>query len=410
MQTAVILFKEKDFLLYVASRFAATIGQSLQSVAVTWQIYQVTGSALQIALLGLARFIPALLISLIGGAVADMRDRRMVLAGAQIATTLTSVIFLAMTAADSYNLTVVYLLVGFLGFVGSFENPARQSLLPQVVPANLYQRAVAFAATSQQLSMAVGPMIAGFLIASLGLAQTYAVHVALGVLSTVVLPLIQVKYGSTPRGSFSVAMVKEGITYVRDHRAVLGAMTIDLFAVIFAGATALLPIYAEEILGVGAVGFGMLTAASAVGSFAMAFCLTFLPPINAAGRALTITIAGFSIFTILFGFSTNFLLSLLIYAIVGGFDQIGVVMRSIIIQMGTPDALRGRVSAVNFVFVGASNQLSQVRAGIVADRTNPVFSVVSGGVLCLLSSLLIVRLIPELWRYRSDAETEAPRS
>lgn len=381
------------------------MGQGVQHAALIWQVYEVTGSALQIAFLGVARFIPSFAVSLLGGVIADTRDRRLILGLSQMAILCTTVVLLLMTAQNAFNMSVVYVLVALQGLIGSFENPARQSVLPQVVPPVLFQRAVAFAATMQQFSSVLGPMVAGVVIARLGLAPSYLIHIVLIVIGVTFLSFVHIPYGASPRGSVSMAMVKEGLRYVRDKRAVLGAMTLDLFAVVFAGATALLPIYARDILAVGPEGFGLLSASLAIGSFGTATLLTFLPPIKAAGKAMVLTIAGFSLATVLFGLSTNFALSLLLYAMVGATDQISVVMRTIIIQMGTPDDLRGRVSAVHFIFVGASNQLSQVRAGLVADWTNAVFSVVSGGILCMISSGIIVRLLPDLLRYRSD---EAP--
>ena len=378
------------------------MGQGLQLAVLMWQVYDETGSALQIAFLGVARFIPSFAMSLIGGVVADTRDRRLILGLSQASLLVTTSIFLFMTSQNAFTMAVVYPVVALQGLIGSFENPARQSVLPQLVPRELFQRAVAMAATVQQLSLVIGPMVAGLVIGSFGIAPAYMVHLGLIILGVALLTFVGIPYGSTPRGTMRMAMVKEGLRYVLDQKAVMGAMTLDLFAVVFAGATALLPIYAKDILEVGPQGFGLLTSSLAIGSFAMATLLTFLPPIQAAGKAMVMTVAGFSIATVLFGLSTNFALSLVLYALVGATDQISVVMRTIIIQMGTPDALRGRVSAVHFIFVGASNQLSQVRAGLVADLTNAVFSVVSGGILCMVVSAIVVRMIPDLWRYRSD--------
>ena len=395
------LFRERDFLLYVGNRFAASMGQSLQLTALTWQVYDTTGSALQIAFLGVARFIPSFVMSLVGGVVADTRDRRLILGLSQAFLFLTTLSLLIMTAQDAFNTGLVYALVAVQGLIGSFENPARQSVLPQLVPPELFQRAVPAATTVQQLAMVGGPMVAGVVIATFGIAQAYGVHLGLILVAVAFIALVNIPYGTVPRGTVSMEMVKDGLKFVRDKKAVLGAMILDLFAVVFAGATALLPIYAKDILVVGPVGLGVLTASIAIGSFGMATLLIFLPPIQAAGRAMVLTVFGFCVATIAFGLSTNFVLSCVLYGLVGATDQISVVMRTVVIQLGTPDALRGRVSAVHFVFVGASNQLAQVRAGLVADLSNAVFSVVSGGIMAIILSAMIVKIIPELWGYRT---------
>jgi MFS family permease len=197
-----------------------------------------------------------------------------------------------------------------------------------------------------------------------------------------------------------VALIMEGVRFVLHHPVLLGAMALDMFAVIFAGAQALLPIYAEEILKVGSTGYGVLTSAQAVGAFLMSFVLMVLPPVERTGRLLILAVAGYGLATIVFGLSRSFPLSVAAYALTGATDQISVVMRQTTIQLATPDALRGRVSSVNQVFIGASNQLGMVESGLVAAVTNATFAVVSGGIGCLVTLAAITYWVPELWRYR----------
>ncbi|MEA2639801.1 MAG: hypothetical protein QOF51_1195 [Chloroflexota bacterium] len=401
------LFKNRAYGFYVGNRVTGMVGQSVQTAAVMWQVYDITGAALPLAFLGLARFVPSIAISFLAGAVADTRDRRMVLGLAQLAPLATSALLWVLTTTSTVNLTLVYLSMGLLGIAGAFEGPARASLLPQVVPRASFQRAVAVATTVQQLALVFGPATSGLLIARFGVAPTYLCHVILVLISLACLALIKVRPDTNPKAELSLALIKEGITFIRAHRAVLGAMALDMVAVIFAGADALLPIYARDILGVGAFGYGMLASAKAVGALVTATALALAPPVVGSGRTLVLMVAFYGIFTAGFGLSTWFPLSLVLYALTAAVDQVSVVMRQSIIQLGTPDALRGRVSSVNSLFVGASNQLGPVESGLVATWTgSAVIACVSGGLGCLLAMMVVLPLVRVLWSHR--LEMQAP--
>jgi MFS family permease len=299
----------------------------------------------------------------------------------------------------------IYVCVAAVGLAQAFEGPARQSLLPQIVPRSSFQRAVALSTTISQLARVVGPATGGLIIYQLGVAPAYLYHAAIVMVGTASLFGIRTQAENMVRRALSLDLVKEGLVFIKNHPAVLGAMTLDMVAVIFAGAEVLLPIYAQDILGVGAVGYGLLNSSKAVGAFAIAVVLAFLPPFVNTGRMLVITIVLYGLATLGFGLSTWFPLSLLLFALIGAFDQVSVLMRQSIIQMGTPDELRGRVNSVNFLFVGASNQLGPTRAGLVAAASgSAVFAVVSGGIGCLVGTGLVLLFIPSLWRHRTERE------
>jgi MFS family permease len=380
-------------------------GLSVQTAALMWQVYDITGSALPLAFIGLARFLPSLAISFFAGAVADTSDRKMILALSQIPPIVVSVLLWALTASGAIAVGIVYPAVALVGAAAAFEGPARQSILPQVVPRTSFQRAVALATTVQQLTLVIGPAASGLIIARFGVAPAYLLHVVLLLLGLAFLVGVHVQPAASSRATLSMNMIREGIVFIWTHPAVFAAMALDMVAVIFAGAEALLPIYARDILDVGAFGYGLLSSSKAVGMLIMALSMTLLPSIVRTGRALVITIALYGLGTIAFGLSTWFPLSLLFYGLTAACDQVSVVMRQNIIQLGTPDALRGRVSSVNQVFIGASNQLGAMESGLVATWTNSaVFAVVFGGVACLVAVIVIGVLLPALWRHKLEVE------
>jgi MFS family permease len=381
------------------------LGMSIQAAAIMWQVYELTESPLALAFVGIARFVPSLALSFLAGAITDIRDRGTVLRVSLLVPLATSALLAALTFAGDIGLTAIYASVVFLGVAGAFEGPSRQSLLPLVVPPQSFQRAVALATIVQQLAGVFGPAVAGLMIAQSGVAPAYVFHAALVVTGLICLGGIRVDTRGQAGGGLSFAMIREGLAFVRAHPPILGAMALDMIAVIFAGADALLPVYAKEILDSGAVGYGLLTSSKAVGSLLAAATLALLPPVVATGRTLIIMIALFGLGTVAFGFSTSLPLSLLLYAAIAAVDQVSVVLRQSIILLGTPNELRGRVSSVNQVFVGASNQLGAAESGIVATWANSaVFAVVSGGVACLIGVAVMSILIPGLWRHREGAQ------
>src|SRR5262245_24598036 len=388
---------------YAISRAASGTASAMLQAIIAWQVYLLTGSALDLVLIGLVRFAPSLALSLVSGAVVDAYDRRTVLFLAQAVPLLTTVVMLIALGTHSVTIFLVYTLVFSIGIASAFEGPARQVLLPATVPRSLFSRAILVNSTLQSTAAVTGPALGGLLIFWQGLELAYAVHGALMLIAMLALLRLQiVAQKGKGRAGINIGAIREGLSFLWNKPVMLGAMTLDMFAVIFGGAKALLPIYAVDILHTDASGYGVLSASLEVGALLMAVALVALPTPSATGRTLLASVAAFGLATIFFGASTSLPLSILAYAAVGAADQVSMVMRQNTIQLATPDELRGRVTAVNFVFVNASNQLGAVESGIVAAATNAVFAVVSGGLACLSVVAFIAWRIPELRRYRAQ--------
>jgi len=392
------------FRRYSISRVAAAVSQSMLQAIIAWQVFALSGSALDLGLVGLVRFAPGLVLSVVSGAVVDTYDRQRILLMAQVVPALTSAIMLAAIVTGQASLPLVYVLVFLVGVASAFEGPARQTMIPVLVPRNLFSRAMTFNSTLQSLSAVTGPALAGALIAVQGLGLAYGMHLALVLTSIIVLAPVRVPSSSSSpkRAGVRPSAVREGLAYLRNQPVVLGAMTLDMFAVLFGGAKALLPIYAVDILHADAFGYGLLTASLDIGSLIAATLMIALPTPTRTGRALLLSVVAYGLATIGFGLSTWLPLSVLMYAAVGAADQVSVVMRLNTIQLTTPDALRGRVTAVNFVFVNASNQIGGLESGVVAALTSAVFAVVSGGVACLVVAGVIAARVPQLREHRAS--------
>ncbi len=375
---------------------------TLLRASIAWHVFELSGSAFHLGLIGLVQFIPALGLTLVGGAVADSRDRRRVILTTQVAAFACSFVLFLATSAGWTSLPLLYGMVLLAAVASSFEGPSRASLLPSLVPREYFPRAVTFAATNQALAFVTGPALGGLVIAAAGIAAAYATHALLMCGALAGMAFLRSPAASGPRRAIDFAAIREALAFVRRQPVVLGCMTLDMFAVIFGGATALLPIYANEILKVGPEGYGVLSASLELGALSMSILLVWLPPIRRAGPALLVAVALFGVATIVFGLSRWFPLSIAAYMLAGMADQVSVVLRGTAIQLSTPDALRGRVSSVNMLFIGASNQLGAVESGFVAALTSAPFAVVSGGVGCLLVVAIVALRLPALRAYRTD--------
>jgi MFS family permease len=351
---------------------------------------------------GLTRFFPSLGVSLIGGAFADSHNRKRIVMAAQTIPLAASTTLLIATSQGWLTLPIIYGLVLCIAVAASFENPARQALVPQVVTPEAFAGAIVVNSTVQSLGFVTGGAVGGLLLGIAGIEVAYMAHMGLLSGSLFLLTFLRPRPFAGPRRSVSFEAIKEGVVFVARRQVLLGAMTLDMFAVIFGGAQALLPIYAKDILDVGEFGYGLLYASLDAGALLMALALVFLPPIKRAGRALLISVALFGIATIVFGLSRNFYLSLAVYMCIGMADQVSVVLRQTIIQLATPDELRGRVSSVSQIFIGASNQLGAVESGLVAAVTSATFAVVSGGMGTLAVAGLVASKLPDLRRYRIE--------
>lgn len=391
---------------YAISRAASGTASTMLQAVVAWQVYELTGSALALGLVGLVRFAPSLALSLVSGAVVDAYDRRRVLFAAQCVPLAATLAMLVALASQQASIALVYVMVFSIGCASAFEGPARQVLLPATVPRNLFSKAITVNSTLQSFASVTGPALGGALIAWQGIGFSYAVHGVLLAISMIsILRLDLPPTISKGRAGVHIGAIREGLAFVFTRPVMLGAMTLDMFAVIFGGAKALLPIYAVDILHTDATGYGVLSASLEVGALLMAVALVALPTPSATGRTLLASVAAFGLATVVFGASSSMPLSILAYAAVGAADQVSMVMRQNTIQLATPDELRGRVTAVNFVFVNASNQLGAVESGIVAAATSAVFAVVSGGLACLGVVGLVAWRIPELRNYRRGTDS-----
>lgn len=388
-----------NFVYYTIGRLFGGTAMTLLQAVMAWQVYEISSSALNLGLLGLARFFPSLGLSLIGGAVADVHNRKHIAMAAQCIPLFCST-FLAMATLGGWvSLELIYGLVLLVAMAAAFENPAGQALLPSLVPTNLFPAAVSLNSSVRQIGFFTGPLVAGFMIAGAGIDAAYFTHTALLLCSLIAVSRVRYRQPPGPRREVSVASIVEGVRFVRSRQVLLGAMALDMFAVIFGGATALLPIYATTILDVGPRGYGILQASFDLGAFAVAVLLVIRPPIVNAGRALLMTVAMFGLGTIVFGLSRSFPLSLAAYMFIGMSDQLSVVLRQTTIQLSTPDELRGRVSSVSQLFIGASNQLGAVESGLLAAATSATFAVASGGAACMGVVGIVAAKLPELRRY-----------
>jgi MFS family permease len=381
------------------------MANSLLQAVILWQVYAISGSTLSLGIVGLVGFVSALLSSLIGGMVVDAYDRRLVLFTAQTVPGLCSLALLAAIATDHVTLELIYASVLVTGLASSFESPARQAILPALIPRRLFTRAMTTNSALSSLTSISGPALAGLLIAFGGVGHAYAVHATLVALSILALTRLHVPPAKAA-GRIHLEAIREGLAFVWHRKVLLGAMTLDMFAVLFGGARALLPVYAVDILHADAAGYGILTASLDLGALLAATCMIILPTPTRTGRALLASIAAFGLATIAFGASRSLPFSVLAYAAVGAADQVSVVMRLNTIQLSLPDELRGRITAVNFVFVNASNQIGGLESGVVAALTSAMFAVVSGGFACLAVVAIVAWRIPELRTYQAR---HAPR-
>ena len=392
----------RDFWLYLASRFCSAAAMMMLRAAIAWHVFALSHSAFHLGLVGLVQFVPVLCLMLVGGVLADTYDRRTIMMLAQAVPLACSVVLWLATRSGVASLPLLYGMVVAVGAAWAFDSPSRAALLPTLVARDAFPRAVTIAATNQALAFTTGPALCGWVIAAADVASVYAVQAGLIAVSLGALALLRARRTGAVRAVVSLAAIREGLAFVRRNPVVLGCMTLDMFAVIFGGAAALLPIYATEILRVGPRGYGLLTSSLELGALVMSLALTILPPIRRAGVALLAAVGVYGLATIVFGLSRWFPLSVLAYMTVGMADQVSVVMRSTAIQLSTPDALRGRVSSVNMIFIGASNQIGAAESGFVAALTSAPFSVVSGGVASLLVLGIVAAALPELRRYRID--------
>ncbi|MDR3586258.1 MAG: MFS transporter [Desulfosporosinus sp.] len=390
-----IAFQNKSLIILLTSRVSTALAFQMLAVAVGWQMYSLTQSAFYLGLVGLVQFLPMILLTLVVGHVADRYDRKLIISLSQIVESL-AVFFLAFGCYHGWiNKESLLILMFFIGAANSFQGPPMQALLPNIVSKETFPRAAALMASAFQFSVIIGPGLGGILY-SFGPGVVYTLVGALLFLSSIVILFILARKEDVKQESKSLKTLFAGISFIKSRPVILGAISLDLFAVLFGGATALLPIYASKILNVGSFGLGALRSAPAVGALLMAAFLAKNPLKKKVGRTMFIAVIFFGISTIMFAISTSFIISLLALFVLGASDVISVVIRSTFVQIETPDNMRGRVSSVNQLFIGTSNQLGEFESGLTATLFGTVPAVLLGGIGTIVVVALWMKLFPEL--------------
>lgn len=393
------LFRHRGFLLFWIARLCSTFSAQIVSVAVGWQVYDLTRNPFDLGMVGLVQFAPALILVLVTGAASDRFSRRMIFAICQAVEALCALALLFLTATGQIGVGGIFALLFVFGVARAFMNPASQSLIPNLVPTAFLAGAIALSVSAWQIAAIVGPM-AGGLLYGVRPEVAYGVAAILFLAATILALLVPrppQRRMDEPRTWHTILA---GFRYVWHERIVLGAISLDLFAVLLGGAVALLPAYARDILDVGPWGLGLLRSAAGIGAIVMALYLTRHPVRDHAGLAMFVAVALFGVFTLVFGVSTIVWVSVVALALAGAADMISVYVRETLIQLWTPDALRGRVNAVNMVFIGASNELGEFRAGVAAWFIGIVPAVVMGGIGTVAIAGIWAWTFPELRKAR----------
>ena len=392
-----------SFAFLLCSRVLANMGFHMLGVALGWQLYALTGSALDLGLVGLAQFLPVVLLTLLVGQVADRCDRRLIAVVCQLVEAAAALTLVAATVTGRQSNTTILAIVALIGAARAFESPATTALVSDVVPRPLIARAMAWLVSANQTAQIVGPALGGFLSARSPEAA-YVAAASLFVVAGMCAAVIRSRRGPRAVEPLTLESVFSGVASIWSRRVLLGTMSLDLFAVLLGGATALLPVYARDILDAGPRGLGLLRSAPAVGALATSIFLARYPLRRRIGPALFRTVMLFGAATIVFGLSTSFALSLVALAVLGASDVVSVVIRASLVQIRTPDAMRGRVSAVHSLFTGTSNQLGAFESGLVGALVGTVPSVLLGGIGTVAIAVLWMVLFPELRRVHQFEE------
>jgi len=400
----------RDYRRFVSAFFLSVIAGQMQTVAVGWEIYQRTGSALNLGWMGLALALPVLLLALPAGHVADTHSRRRIMMLTQ-AISVAAALALAYVSffgvAGSFSLPSVFGLLALGNAGATFGRPARSAFMPQLVPSPVFANAVTWNSSIFETGSMLGPAIGG-LVCARSIPLTYLACAACWLASVVVIWSIPNRPAPRSGAPASFRDVIAGASFVWNTRLLLAVMSLDLFAVLLGGAAFLLPIFAKDVLQVGGTGFGWLRAAPAIGAMSTALILAHRPPLRRAGRALLLSVAGFGVATIVFGLSRHYPLSFAMLILTGAFDNVSVVVRHTLIQLLTPDAMRGRVAAVNQIFIGSSNELGGLESGLTAAIFGVVRSVVGGGIGTLLVVGSIAGFFPEVRKLGSLRDIRSP--
>ncbi len=389
------LMAQRAFLRLWGARLAGTTANQMLMVAVGWQMYELTGSAWDLGLIGLYQFTPALLLSLWAGHVADRHHRGRIVAACLAVQCVAALVLMQASRGEWASRELLLGVSLVLGAVRAFQMSAQQALTPLLVPMSLLQRATAFSSAGMQAAIMGGPALGGLIFVA-GADKVYATGAVLMAIGSVMILRLRYAHVPPPREPVTLRSLLAGVHFIWQRKVVLGAVSLDLFAVLLGGATALLPMFARDILHVGPEGLGMLRAAPAAGAVAVSIVLSRWPLRRRVGRTLLMAVALFGVCMVTFGISTSFFISLAALAVSGGADMISIVVRQTLVQLETPDTMRGRVGAVNGVFIGASNQLGEFESGATAALLGPVGSVVVGGIGTVLVAFGWRHLFPAL--------------
>ena len=388
--------RNRNFQLLLTGRFITSFGNEMLSFAIGWELWLRTHQAFVLGMVGLVQVIPVILLSLPAGHVADQYNRKRIVLMTELflAVCVLGLGWLSFTQGPVY---LIYVLLLGIGVARAFNDPASSTLLPQTVPTHLYTNAATWSNSTWQVASITGPALAGLFIGFFNSVTFIYIFDALAaIIFCIFLAMIKGRELALAEKSATWKSLTQGFKFMRDTKVILASITLDMFAVLFGGAVALLPIYATDILKVGAQGLGILRAAPSVGALIMAFVIAHLPPMKNAGRNLYLAVTGFGLATIVFGLSKSFLLSVAMLAFIGGLDNISVVIRGTLLLTQTPDEMRGRISAVNSIFIGISNELGSFESGLAASLFGPIIAVVAGGMGTILVVLIVAKVWPEM--------------
>lgn len=391
--------RRPNFRRYWIGNVVSVLGMQMQSVTVIWEIYKRTGNTFDVGLVGLVQVIPVLSLALLAGHVADRFDRKRVIMAALVLSFSAS---LGLAVVSIYELPIgaMFGCLFLVGVTRAFLQPAKSSFLPMLIPRALFSNAVTWGLGGFQLAQVAGPALAGVMLALFEQPHLiYLLQAAAATTFFVLLTRVDRYTQSAPHEAATLKSLGEGVSFVWSNKVILGAMALDMFAVLLGGATALLPVFAKDILNVGPVGYGWMASAPAIGAITMSLGLMHRPPMSKAGQALLWSVAGFGAAIVVFGLSKWFVLSFVALLFTGAFDCISVVIRHTLVQTLTPDRMRGRVSAISGMFISASNELGEFESGTLARFTSPVFAVVSGGIGTIIVVITAAMTVPELRKY-----------
>ncbi|HWY41869.1 MAG TPA: MFS transporter [Candidatus Sulfotelmatobacter sp.] len=390
-------FRYPAFTIFQTARCLVVLALEMQAVAVGWQVYEITKRPLDLGLVGLAQFLPGIVLFLVAGHVADVFDRRKVLIACEAGFGICFLLLLLLTGYRIQSVAPIYVVLVLLGIVRSFNGPASRSILPHLVPEEHFQNSVAWASGIFQIATILGPVLGGLIYAIFrGPFAVYLIAVVIAAVAVGLLLKLKVNSKSREKVETSTSSVFEGFRYIWREKLILGAISLDLFAVLLGGAVALLPVYAKEILNTGPWGLGILRSAPGIGAGIMAVVIAYKPLRKNVGATMLWCVAAFGLFTVLFGISRSMVFSIIALFIVGATDMVSVIVRGTLIQVATPDEMRGRVNAVDMIFIGASNELGQFESGVTAQWFGTVPAVILGGIGAIVVTGLWAWMFPAL--------------